>query len=290
MLRLLQRLLGFITAPVRWAYRTFVPSKPGLQRAIPATIFAFFLAAATVSLVRWLQMGAENYTYDSQVTLVLAPFFMLFAFIWGMGGLDPRMSEHAHGPQESPLDGVAIVPVAESHEEHHDPYAEEEQKQPIRILTSQIWTIGTVVLLVMLGLLAFAQLPTGLRLDNTSDPMANPANNATNATFALPVGLGEFQADKLAVFLGFIAFTMISILIFAGLMGLMFYTLNQGVATVKTLPSTSIDDPENDATVVGRVAHAPLRGTRRLLNGVGHLSGRAARGLKRGLPRFFGQR
>jgi hypothetical protein len=264
--------------------------KPGLQRAIPATILAFFLAAATVSLVRWLQMGAENYTYSPQVTLVLAPFFMVFAFIWGMGGLDPRMSEHAHAPQESPLEGVAIVPVAETHDDHHDPYEEAAQKNPLTILSGQIWTIGTVVLIVILGLLAFAQLPTGLRLDNTADPMANPANNAMNETFALPLGLGEFQADKLAVFLGYIAFTMISLLVVAGLLGLVFYSLNQGVATVKTVRTTSIDDPENDATVAGRVAHAPLRGTRRILNGVGHLSGRAARGLKRGLPRFFGQR
>ena len=264
--------------------------KPGLQRAIPATILAFFLAAATVSLVRWLQLGAENYTYDSQVTLVLAPFFMVFAFIWGMGGLDPRMSEHAHGPQESPLDGVAIVPVAESHDDHHDPYEEAAKKNPLSILSGQIWTIGTVVLLVVLGLVAFAQLPTGLRLDNTSDPMANPAANATNATFDLPVGLGQFQADKLAVFLGFIAFTMISLLVVAGLLGLMFYGLNQGVATVKTVPSTSIDDPENHATPVGWAMHAPLRFTRWTLNGVGRFSGWTARGLKRGLPAFFGQK
>jgi hypothetical protein len=259
-------------------------------RAIPATIFAFFAAAAIVSFVRWLQLGAENYTYNPQVTLVLAPFLMVFAFIWGMGGLDPRMSEHAHGPQESPLEGVAIVPVAESHDDHHDPYEEEAKRNPLSILSGQIWTIGTVVLVVILGLLAFAQLPTGLRLDTTADPMASASSNATNATFALPLGLGEFHADKLAVFLGFIAFTMISLLVVAGLLGLLFYSLNQGVATVKTVRTTSIDDPENDATFAGRAAHAPLRGTRRLLNWVGHGSGAVARGLRRGLPRFFGQR
>ena len=264
--------------------------KPGLQRAIPASIFAFFLAAATVSLVRWLQMGAENYSYDPQVTLVLAPFFVVAAFIWGMGGLDPRMSEHAHGPQESPLEGVAIVPVAESHDDHHDPYEEAAKKNPLTILSGQIWTIGTVVLIVVLGLIAFAQLPHGLRLITTGNPEADVASNAQNATFALPVGLGEFQADKLAVFLGFIAFTMISLLIVAGLIGLLFYSLNQGVATVKAVPKTSIDDPENDSTLALRAAHAPLRGGRGLLNGVGHAAGRAARGLKRGLPSFFGQK
>ena len=263
--------------------------KPGLQRAIPATILAFFLAAATVSFVRWLQLGAENYTYNPQVTLVLAPFFMLFAFIWGMGGLDPRMSEHAHAPQESPLEGVAIVPVAESHDDH-DPYVEAAKNNPLSMLSGQIWTIGTVVLVVVLGLLAFAQLPTGLRLITTGNPEADAASNALNATFALPLGLGEFQADKLAVFLGFIAFTMISLLMVAGLLGLVFYNLNQGVASVKAVRTTSIDDPENDATVGGRVAHAPLRLTRRILNGVGHGAGALARGLKRGLPNFFGQR
>ncbi len=248
--------------------------KPGLQRAIPATIFAFFVAAATVSFVRWLQLGAENYTYDSSVTLVLAPFFMVFAFIWGMGGLDPRMSEHAHGPQES--DGMAIVPVVESHDDHVDPYEEAAQKKPLTILTGQIWTIGTVVLVVFLGLMAFAQVANNLRLDTTSDPMASASANAQNASFDLPVGLGSFQADKLAVFFGFIAFTMFSLLITAGGLGLLFYRLNQGVASVKALPITPPSSPSEQGH----------RGTPL----IGRMAGGMARGLKRGLPAFFGQK
>lgn len=279
--------------------------KPGLQRAIPATILAFGVAAFIVSVMRWLYVFflpeavqaadrmkyvAENYTYDPQVTLVLAPFLMVFAFIWGMGGLDARMSEHAHGPQESPLEGVAIVPVAESHDDHHDPYEEEARRNPLSLLSGQIWTIGTVVLLVVLGLMAFAQLPHGLRLITTGNPEADVASNALNTRFDLPVGLGTFNADKLAVFLGFIAFTMISLLVVAGLLGLLFYSLNQGVTSVKAVRSTSIDDPENHETFTGRAAHAPLRAGRGALNVVGRGAGALARGLKRGLPRFFGQR
>lgn len=251
--------------------------KPGLQRAIPATIFAFFLAAALVSLVRWLQLGAENYTYDHQVTLVVAPFFMVFAFIWGMGGLDPRMSEHAHGPQET--DGLAIIPVAESHDDHVDPYEEAAQKRPLTILTGQIWTIGTVVLVVFLGLMAFAQVASNLRLDTTSDPMASTSSNAQNASFDLPVGLGSFHADKLAVFFGFVAFTMFSLMLTAGLIGLLLYTLNQGVATVKAVPTTTLDDPEH--------GH---RNASRFSNGIGRAAGGLARLLKRGLPAFLGQK
>jgi hypothetical protein len=261
--------------------------KPGLQRAIPAAILAFAISAALVSLIQRLQMG-ETYTYDSSVTLVVAPFVVLFAFIWGMGGLDPRMSEHAHAPQES--DGLAIVPVAETHEDHHDPYEEANEKHPLRVLSGQVWTVGTVVLVTILGIIAFAQLPTGLRLDTTANPMASPAQNALNESFDLPLGMGTFQADKLSVFLGFIAFTMISLLVVAGLLGLLFYTLNQGVATVKALPTTSIDDPENNATLVGQAAHAPLRATRGGLHIVGRGAGRLARALKRGLPSFFGQK
>jgi Na+/melibiose symporter-like transporter len=244
--------------------------KPGLQRAIPATILAFFLAAALVSLIQRLQMG-DAYVYNSSVTLVLAPFFMVFAFIWGMGGLDPRMSEHAHAPQES--DGVAIVPVAESHDDHPDPYEEAAKKHPFRILTGQIWTVATVVLLVFFGILAFAQVASTLRLDTTSDPMASASMNAQNATFDLPVGLGTFQADKLSVFLGFIAFTMLSLLVVAGLLGLMFYSLNQGVTTVRAIPTTE--------------SPAPIRRVGPL---VGRAAGALARGLKRGLPAFFGQK
>lgn len=261
--------------------------KPGLQRAIPASILAFAIAAALVSLIQRLQMGDE-YVYNASVTLVVAPFLMLFAFIWGMGGLDPRMSEHAHAPQES--DGLAIVPTAETHDDHHDPYEEANEKHPLRILSGQIWTIGTVVLVTILGIIAFAQLPTGLRLDTTSNPMASPAHNALNETFALPLGLGTFQADKLSVFLGFIAFTMLSLLIVAGLLGLAFYALNQGVTTVRAVPTTSIDDPENTATLAGRAAHAPLYATRGGLHFVGRGAGWLARKLKRGLPSFFGQK
>lgn len=260
--------------------------KPGLQRAIPATILAFALAALTVYLVRSAQSMVP--VYDPSVTLVLAPFYMLFAFIWGMGGLDPRMSEHAHGPQES--DGVAIVPVAESHDDHHDPYAEAEQKNPFRILTGQIWSIGTVVLLMVFGILAFAQLPTGLHLVTTADPMANTASNATNQTFALPLGQGTFQADKLSVFLGLIAFTLLSLTVASGAIGLLFYMLNQQVTTVKAVPVTSLDDPENSATLAGRVAHAPLKAGRGAVAALGRGAGRLARGLKHGLPAFFGQK
>lgn len=80
--------------------------KPGLARAIPYMIAAFVLSLAIVYGIRVLQdmdpvwMNADS-SEGAQVGLVLAAFASMFAFMWGVGAFDPKMSEHGdHGHEE----------------------------------------------------------------------------------------------------------------------------------------------------------------------------------------------
>ncbi len=79
--------------------------KPGLARAIPYMIAVFVLSLAIVYGIRSLQdmdpvwMNADT-SEGAQVGLVLAAFASMFAFMWGVGAFDPKMSEHGDGAHE----------------------------------------------------------------------------------------------------------------------------------------------------------------------------------------------
>ncbi|MCU0512867.1 MAG: hypothetical protein MUE40_09885 [Anaerolineae bacterium] len=235
-------------------------TKPGLSRAIPATFLAFIVAAFLVFVIRGLQNMEP--LYDPRVTLVLAPFLMAAAFVWGMGGFDPRMSEHPHGPADAHADeSAAIVPAPE-----HP--AEPAPESIGGILTGQMWRITSLIILLLVALFGFALLPTGLRLDTTNDPAADPVEFARNMQFLTPLGIeingtNLLEADKLSVFIGFIIFTLVSLLLFAGGLGLLFYYLNRGVVEVR--------------------ASEPAQGRGALWQVIG----RGAGGLRRGLGRAF---
>jgi hypothetical protein len=253
-------------------------TKPGLSRAVPLAIIAFMLSALGVFIVRWLQ--SMEPLYDGRVTLVVAPFVMCFAFIWGMGGFDPRMSEHAHPPVDEEGKDAAIVPAEAIKKDtadtghaahgHHEP-----EPTWFSILTSQLWTVTALTLLLVGAFFVLALLPTGLRLDTTADPAASPSIFATNMEFLTPLGIpinntNMIQADKLTVFAGFIIFTILSLLVFAGGIGFLFHYLNKGVVEVRaTLPTPEQLTPP-----------APVRA-------IGRISGRLARALRRGIPSFF---
>lgn len=90
--------------------------KPGLARAIPYMIAAFILSLAIVYGIRALQdmdpvwMNADT-SEGAQVGLVLAAFASMFAFMWGVGAFDPKMSEHgdhAHEEETAPESEFAL--------------------------------------------------------------------------------------------------------------------------------------------------------------------------------------
>ena len=118
--------------------------------------------------------------------------------------------------------------------------------------------------------------PKPLAPENVRGEIAPISTNVPGMQFGELMPKLAQQADKLAVFFGFIAFTMFSLLITAGGLGLLFYRLNQGVASVKALPITPPSSPSEQGH----------RGTPL----IGRMAGGMARGLKRGLPAFFGQK
>jgi len=238
--------------------------KPGLMRAIPMSIIGFVIAALLVTALRAAQ--SLDPVFDPGVTLVLAPFFVTGFFLWGMGGFDPKMSEHhAHEPEGGLV--TALVVGTEDHEQHH-----EEPVAPVTLLGFEIWRIFTLTLLLLVALFALALL-SGLRIRTVGQAEADIAEFAQQVTFALPLGLGTFEGSQLAVFLGFIFFTMLSLFIFAGLIGGLMLFLSRNVEQARATKPTEKDlTPPAPARLLGSVA------------------GSAARGLRSGLPKFFGNK
>ncbi len=265
---------------------TIKAPKPGLNRAVPAAILTFLLGCLFVYFLRGLQN--LDPVWDPSVALVTTPFFFAAAFIWGMGGFDPRMSAHAHPPEE--VSETAIVPV-EVHDHHEDV-----EPDPVGILTSQIWVVSALSILVVVILFALALFPHGLLLRQTNDEFGSAADFATGVEWLTPLGLpladgrNTFQADELSVFIGFVIFTLVSVMAFAGLLGALFYGLNQQVAEVRTQPKTTIEDPLNYTTWWSYFLHVPLRLGNLVHQVLAAIVGNVARGLRSGIPAFFGQK
>lgn len=248
--------------------------KPGLARAIPVGILGFLAGCLIVIGLRALQ--SMDPVWDPGVAIVLTPFTTLAAFIWGMGAFNPKMNQHAHPPGEHHDDAhdAAIVAAEGQELAEHDPHhAEEEDSSIFGILSSQIWAITTGVIIVVLIVAAVGTAPTGLFLRTVNQDVANVAAVEANQTFALPLGLGEFQASQLTVFIGFVAVTMISLLLIAGVIGFLFYAGHQGAAEVK----------DREPTPQERRPPWIVRKTGGALSGF-------ARKLREGIPGFFGQR
>ena len=255
--------------------------KPGLQRAIPAAIIGFSVGAILVLLLRTAQQ--MDPIWDPGVALVVIPFTITGFFLWGMGAFDPRMSAHgeAHGAHD---ENAIIQPPATQAADVSDSelilaeqaiddaeHGEYTQDGPFAVFTNQIWLTATLSIIIFIVVFAFALAPTGLFLQQTASPAANAGAIEPNETFALPFGSGEFQASQLTVFAGFVAFTLISLFLFGGLLAALFTGLNRGVMRAEA----------TDAAVATAHTPAPIRWTGRQLRSV-------ARGLRRGIPRFFG--
>lgn len=240
-------------------------AKPGLARALPMSIVGFVLAALFVTALRGLQ--SMDPIWDTGVVLVTAPIFVTYAFIWGMGGLDPRMNEHPHQP-EGGLES-ALIPS----ESHAEPHHEEAPVAPFGVLSSVIWRVTSYTLIIFFVLFSLAMLPTGLTLQTVNEAEANAADFETLTSFDLPLGLGSFQGSQLAVFLGLVGFTLLSLFAFGGGIGLLIYALSRQVTEAKvTRPKPEQLTPPAPARFAGRIA------------------GNLARGLRKGLPNFFGQK
>lgn len=233
-------------------------NRPGISRAIPGALFGLAAGAFAVYVLRAVS-GIEPY-WDPGVALVLAPFTMIAGWMWGIGAFNPKLSEHGEHAEETAL--------ASAEEHAHT----EDQESPIGILLSQIWKIFTFPLLAFLVFFALAALPTGLQVETTDIADASTAAFANDVVLELPI-LGTVETTQLVMFLGFVVFAIVSLLVFAGIIGFLLYMGSQQVAVAQQM----------EVTPRQTTPPAPVRW-------LGRGSQNVARGLRRGIPRFFGKK
>lgn len=200
--------------------------KPGLGRAVVVGILGFLGSLLFVIILRYLQ--SIEPVFDAQTALVLAAFVSTFAFIWGAGGSDPRVNQHPHEPEVDAETGFIIV----SADDEHQPIdAENDPRQPPMVfLTHSMWRTAFFIILLMVGVFAFANL-SGFLLKTSGNPEASTETIGFYTT-ELPI-LGEVVMSQLTLF----AVMIIAILAILGGMAhglaLIFISLSRNVTEVR---------------------------------------------------------
>ena len=131
-----------------------------------------------------------------------------------------------------------------------------------------VWRAIWLSVVVVILLFTFALLPTGLRLVTTEIPEASVA---ANGYFEIQLFGETVLMSQLMLLIIFVLVTMVSLLIVSALMALVFFALDQNVTTVRETEPTprELTPPE------------PVRD-------VGGALGWVSRGLRAGIPGFFG--
>lgn len=193
----------------------------GLNRALPMTVIGFLLGAGFVILLRALQSMDE--IWHAQIGLIVGGVVASIFFLWGIGAFSSRMAAH-HVPEPGEDEFGNELPV-EDH--HHD------QEVPSAVLTSTIWTVAFWTMVIFAGLLIFAALPGGFGYTLSADAAAN-AN--ANGFFPLQWVNGEtLFVSKLAAFIAFVAFTMLSLFGMSWLIAKGLFSLNANIKEVKVV-------------------------------------------------------
>lgn len=203
--------------------------RPGLSRAVPMGILGFLLAMVILVVIRGLQQLEP--LMDPELAVILGAFLAAGFFIYGMGAFDPSMNQHVHEPAEGE-EAHEIVPADE---------AAEAPAPPRKILGAYLWQLATILLLLLIGLIAFALLPEGPSLQTVGS-----ADGNVSAVGAVPIPIGNttYYVSQLTFLIGFVIFMFLSLAVVAGGLGFVFFALNQGATVVKTVPNTKIEhDP-----------------------------------------------
>jgi hypothetical protein len=230
---------------------------PGINRAIPGAILGFVLGEAIVMGIRYAQ-GLEP--WNAGVALVLAPFTLMAGWMWGIGAFNPKLSQHGEHPAEEsaivPTEDGAIVQA----EAHH---AEEES--PGAIFFTEIWKAISLPLVLLLIIFGFANIPGGFLIRTVNDPLADPAQFAPSVTLELPF-VGVIQTTEMVIFLVFVGWLFLSLLVFAGGLGFLFYKGHeQVVAASQITPGPEQTTPPAPVRAAGRAAKGAAAGLRKNL-------------------------
>ena len=240
--------------------------KPGLERAIPGAFIGIAIGVGFVPFIRWASGITPSWDYG--LVLVVTPFTMMVGWLWGIGAFNPKNSEHAHPPYMHHDDHAEHG----EHEEHAIVAAEahaatSDEAGAFAILMRITWKVLTYSLVFCAIFYAIALIPGGFFLQVSAQPEANVL---AFGTMTLPF-VGE--VSQLAVFVGLILAVVVPLLLIGGLLGLAFYLGNHHVLVAH----------ETEPTAQDVTPPPPVRWS-------GRLAKRVAKGLRNGLPKFFGMR
>ena len=123
-----------------------------------------------------------------------------------------------------------------------------------------LWRISAIVVVLIIVLFAISLFPTGLRLETSNEPNASFAGNGF-ADIVIPFGGGTIEGvSQLSVFIAFIAFTLVSLAVFAGLIALLMYKASQGITETNETEITDADiTPPAPVQVGGQAAGVVAR-------------------------------
>lgn len=207
---------------------------PGLPRAVPMALMGFLLGAVFVIALRAAQ--SMDPIWDAQLGLLMAGFLGTVFFVWGIGAFNSKLSEHHAVEPDDDVDETALALIEQ---QHHEEEEAELERQPVRMLTGQIWQIAFWTLLLFAIILAFAALPRGFSIRTSNDPAAN-SNSIGMVPFYPPFSdqpitmNGEVVLfSEFAIFIAFSFFTLFSLAVIGGAVALGFFALSRGVTTVK---------------------------------------------------------
>lgn len=208
--------------------------KPGLARAVPMGIIGLIAGLLFVLILRALQQVEP--VWDPQIGFVVAAFTATFAFVWGMGASDKRMSQHPHEPEVDKESGLIVY---EPQEEHEDIDAEAQQTPPGRVLSFNIWQVSFWQIVLIVGLFAFATLPTGLNLQTTASAGGNVAA-VGYFDFTIPFTHTTVSVSQLTLFAFFVFFTLASLYVISWIIGRTFLALSKNVSEVQKDPLNAV--------------------------------------------------
>lgn len=179
---------------------------PGIPRAASGALIGLFVGFAIVTGLRVL-IGIEPF-WNTGLAMTMGIFMSAGGFVWGMGGFNPKMSAH---PDDS-------VPPPTP-----DEIAEEEGV--LSVLSGTSWLMVFMSLLVMAGLMGTAFIP-GVGLSITRESTASVREFGT-----MPVTLfgTEFLVNQVVLLIFWMAFTIFSLAITAGILAWATTALSGGV-------------------------------------------------------------
>ena len=187
--------------------------RPGISRGAVGAVIGFAAGALVVTLLR-VAFGFTPY-WNLGLVLVLGIFSTAAGTIWGIGGFNPRMSEH---PDDS-------IP-----EPTLNDMAEESGWRGV--LSNVTWQVSAAVTLLTFAIIVIALIP-GFGINVTRIPEASPKGFGT---FNLQLFGEAFPINQGFVLLGFIAITMLSLAVTGAVLGGVFYALSRGVKNAEAQP------------------------------------------------------